>query len=67
MAKSTGYVLRSTKDNGPVFEIVQYDPDTKIGKLMGSAGVEFKESLDKERLKKYGYRIEPKPAEVPHG
>lgn len=61
---STGYILMS--DSGKQFEILKYDPDTKMGRLVGSMGVEFDESLDKERLKKYGYRIAPKPTEAPH-
>ena len=65
-AQHTGFILKSTRDNGPVFEILAYDPDTKVGRLLGSMGVEFKESLDKERLKKFGYRIEPKPVEASH-
>ena len=67
MSKHTGFILKSTKENGPVFDILKYDQDSKIGVLKGRAGVEFKESLDKDRLKKYGYRIEPKPVEVSDG
>lgn len=63
---TTGYVLRSTKENGPVFDIVAYNTETKMGTLRGAMGVDFTESLDKERLKKWGYRIEPKPAETSH-
>lgn len=66
MGKGTGYILRSTKEGGPVFDILTYNAESKVGLLrrVGGSGVEFKESLDKERLKQYGYRIEPKPAEV---
>lgn len=61
---STGYILKSTKPNGPVFEIVSYNSETKKGVLLGAMGVEFTEDLDKERLKKWGYRIEAKPKET---
>ena len=57
--KTTGFILKSTKPGGPVFEILQYDPDTKMGVLKGT-GAEFKHSLDKEHVVKYGYRIERK-------
>ena len=66
MTKHTGYILKSTRPNGPTFDIIEYDPETKIGVLRGAMGRNFKEDLDKERLKQYGYRIEP-TAEVPHG
>lgn len=58
--KPTGFILKSTKPGGPVFEILQYDPETKMGVLKRGQGAEFKHSLDKEHVKKYGYRIEPK-------
>jgi hypothetical protein len=67
VSKTTGYILKSTKPDGPVFEILKYDAESKMGTLFGAMGVEFKESLDKERLKKYGYKIMPKPVEVPDG
>lgn len=57
--KTTGFLLKSTKPNGPVFEILHYDPETKMGVLKGT-GAEFKHSLDKEHVKQYGYKICPK-------
>lgn len=67
MAKTTGYILRSLKEDGPCFDILTYDAETKIGRLRNvKGGADFKESLDKERLKQWGYRIEPKPPEVPN-
>lgn len=65
MSKGTGYILRSTREGGPTYDILTYDTATKLGLLRNiRGGVEFNESLDKDRLVKYGYRIEPKPAEV---
>lgn len=54
---STGYVLQSTKKPGLVFEILAFDPATKVATLRGETNVEFTETIDKEFLKQFNYRV----------
>lgn len=54
---TTGFLVQSTKPNGPTFEIVRYDQETKEAVLRGSMGVEFKSNIAKDQLLKYGYKV----------
>jgi hypothetical protein len=51
------YALQSTKRNGPRFDILSYNATTEMAVLLGGCGVKFEESLNKERLLKYGYKV----------
>ena len=55
---STGYVLQHLVKTELIFEILAFDPTTKVATLKGSeTGVEFTEELTKEFLKKFKYRV----------
>lgn len=53
------FQLVSIKEGGPIFDIVSYDPETKRGRLRGKHGTVFEENMDREFLKKQGYRVAP--------
>lgn len=66
---STGYFLQSTKPNGPIFEILKYDPETHRATLVGKLGTPFEETISKEYLDKWHYRVVSKEklhAQQPH-
>ena len=53
----TKVFLQSTQDPKIRFEVLTFDKKTTIAKLKGEAS-EFTEPLTKERMDKYGYRLE---------
>lgn len=64
MSEAT-HKLVSTREGGPTFEIISYNPETKTGKLRGNYGTVFEHSMDVEHLKKLGYKVvavKPQPA-----
>lgn len=53
--------LQSVTEPKRRFEILEYDPDTKIGLLQSVPNPEFpafNQSLDKDFVKSIGYRVE---------
>lgn len=50
--------VRSTKPNGPNFDIISYNSETKRGTLRGTYG-QFETDLSTEKLKSMGYKIVP--------
>lgn len=60
-------IVQSTKPGGPSFRVLRYNPDTKMGVLVGSLGKEFEHSLDRDYLIKNHYKIvaEGSPEAVP--
>lgn len=55
--------LVSTQRPDVRFKILSYDPATQQGRLIGSVGVEFEESLAKDYLQARGYKIVKEEAE----
>ena len=49
--------LVSTQRPDVRFRILSYDPATQKGRLVGSVGIEFEESLAKDYLLAKGYTI----------
>jgi len=52
------WYIVSIKPNGPEFEVLSFDPNTKLGKLRGRMGTAFVYNLGVEELKKLGYKLE---------
>ncbi len=57
------FVVSTRRADGPTFEVVSFDPNTKLGVLKGRHGGLFKEPIDAETLKNLGYKLEKR--EVP--
>jgi hypothetical protein len=49
--------VESVKNPALRFEVLEYDPDTKIGKLQGGVGAVFTRKISKDELEKLGYHI----------
>lgn len=50
--------LESTKEGTTKrFQVLNYNPETKKGLVLGEMGTEFETAMDKETLVKYGYRV----------
>jgi len=47
------------------FEVLSYDKETKVAKLLGEYGTEFSRELSKESMAKFGYRIVKSETELP--
>jgi hypothetical protein len=47
------------------FEVIEYDKETKMGKLRGEYGAEFTRELSKEAMKKFGYKIVQSETKLP--
>lgn len=50
--------VRSTKPDGPNFDIISYNADTKRATLRGMYG-QFETDLSAEKLKSLGYKVVP--------
>ena len=48
--------VENTKTNAR-FRVVSYNPETKVGVLIGALGAEFETNMDKERLQKNNYTV----------
>lgn len=66
--------VQNVKNPGVRFEVLEYDNETKIGKLQGGFGAKFSRNISKPELEKYGYKIvqseeplslTPPPAKAP--
>jgi hypothetical protein len=49
--------IESIKNPTIRFEVLEYDKDTKIGKLKGGFGTVITRDISKEELQKRGYKI----------
>lgn len=53
----TKIFLQSIHDPKLKFQVLSFNKETQIGKLKGDTS-EFEEPLTKERMDKYGYKLE---------
>jgi hypothetical protein len=52
------WVVSTRRENGPEFEVINYNAATKEAELRGKYGGIFKESIAAEKLKEMGYKLE---------
>jgi hypothetical protein len=51
------FYLQNIKDENIRFEVIEFDKETKVGKLRGEYGAVISRDISKESLTKLGYRF----------